>query len=137
MIIVQSGWNLYVLLTWSSIQTKAAEQYLSIVQEPVEQKVDNAIHWINLYAADSAIGFLNTYPLDIVIYPVDSAIQRLNNWGLIANRQFYLKTKLSVLIFYFNNQWPRLGLQSVVPHFPSGTTDKGQAFGFIGYSNNA
>ena len=137
MIIVQSGWNLYVLLTWSSIQTKAAEQYLSIVQEPVEQKVDNAIHRINLYAADSAIGFLNTCPLDIVIYPVDSAIQRLNNWGLIANRQFYLKTKLSVLIFYLNNQWPRLGLQSVVPHFPSGTTDKGQAFGFIGYSNNA
>ena len=32
---------------------------------------------------------------------MDSAIQRLNNWGLIANRQFYLKTKLSVLIYIF------------------------------------
>ena len=40
----------------------------------------------------------------IVIYPVDNAIQRLNYWGLITNHQFYLKTKLSVLIFYFNNQ---------------------------------
>ena len=53
-----------MLLTWSSIQTKAVEQYLSIVQDPVDQKVDNAIQWINLYAVDSAIGFPNTYPLD-------------------------------------------------------------------------
>ena len=27
-------------------------------------KVDNAIHWINLYPLDNAIGFLNIYPLD-------------------------------------------------------------------------
>ena len=31
---------------------------------PVVWKVDNAIHWINLYPVDSAIGFPNTYPLD-------------------------------------------------------------------------
>jgi len=31
---------------------------------PVVQKVDNAIHRINLYPLDSAIGFPNTYPLD-------------------------------------------------------------------------
>ena len=31
---------------------------------PVVQKVDKAIHWINLYPLDSAIGFPNTYPLD-------------------------------------------------------------------------
>ena len=31
---------------------------------PVVQKVDNAIHWINLYPVDSAISFPNTYPLD-------------------------------------------------------------------------
>ena len=30
---------------------------------------------------DSAIGFPNTYPLDSDFYPVDSAIQRLNNPG--------------------------------------------------------
>ena len=30
----------------------------------VVQKVDSAIHWINLYPLDSAIGFPNTYPLD-------------------------------------------------------------------------
>jgi len=56
--------SLYVLLTWFSIQTKAAEQYLSIVLDPVDQKVDNTMHWINLYAVDNAIGFLNTYPLE-------------------------------------------------------------------------
>ena len=64
MIIVQSGWNLYVLLIRSSIQTKAAEQYLSIVLGPVDQKVDNAFHLINLYSLDNAIVSSNTYPLD-------------------------------------------------------------------------
>ena len=42
---------------------------------PVVQKVDSAIHWINLFPLDSAIGFRNTYP-------VDSAIHLLNNWDL-------------------------------------------------------
>ena len=42
---------------------------------PVVQKVDNAIHRINLFPVHSAIGFPNTYPLDSDIYPVDSAIQ--------------------------------------------------------------
>ena len=45
---------------------------------PVVQKVDNAIHRINLYPADSAIGFLNTYPLDSDL----SSGLRLNNLGL-------------------------------------------------------
>ena len=31
---------------------------------PVVQKVDNAIHWINHYPLNSAIGFPNTYPWD-------------------------------------------------------------------------
>ena len=31
---------------------------------PVVQKVDNTIHWINLYPVDSAIGFADAYPLD-------------------------------------------------------------------------
>jgi len=31
---------------------------------PVVQKLDSAIHRINLYPSDSAIGFPNTYPLD-------------------------------------------------------------------------
>ena len=49
------------------------------VRAPVVQKVYNTIYRINHYPVDSAIGFPNTYPL---IYPVDSAIQRLNNLGL-------------------------------------------------------
>ena len=48
---------------------------------PIVQKVCNAIHRINLSPLDSTIGFLNTYHW-IVIYPVGSAIQRLNNLGL-------------------------------------------------------
>ena len=31
---------------------------------PVVQMVDNAIHWINHYLLDNAVGFPNTYPLD-------------------------------------------------------------------------
>ena len=33
------------------------------VQAPVVQRVDSAIHWINLYPVDNPIGFPNTYPL--------------------------------------------------------------------------
>ena len=34
------------------------------VQAPVVQKVDNAIHRINHYPLDIAIGFAITYPVD-------------------------------------------------------------------------
>ena len=34
------------------------------VQAQVVQKADSAIHWINLYPLDSVISFPNTYPLD-------------------------------------------------------------------------
>ena len=40
-------------------------------QAPVVQKIDNAIHWINLYRTDSAINVNNNYILWITIYPVD------------------------------------------------------------------
>ena len=33
-------------------------------QALVVQKVDSAIHWINLYPVDNTIGFPNNYPLD-------------------------------------------------------------------------
>ena len=37
-------------------------------QAPVAQKVDNTIHWINLYRTDSAINVNNNYILWITIY---------------------------------------------------------------------
>jgi len=68
----------------------------SVHLAPVVQRVDSPIQRINLYPLDSAISFTNTYPLDsaigltlirwIVIFPVDSAIQRFNNWGLYFKR---------------------------------------------------
>ena len=33
-------------------------------QAPVVQRLDNAIHRINHYPADSVVCFVNTYPLD-------------------------------------------------------------------------
>ena len=52
-------------------------------QASVVQKLDSAIHRINLYPVNSStIIFPNTNPLDSdSVYPVGSAIQRLNNWG--------------------------------------------------------
>ena len=44
----------------------------------VAQKVDSTIHWI------AQLVFLTLIHW-IVIYPVDSAIQLLNNWGLHYN----------------------------------------------------
>ena len=35
-------------------------------QAPVVQKMNNAIHWINLYPVDKLIDFPNTCPLDCV-----------------------------------------------------------------------
>ena len=45
---------------------------------PVVQKVDNTIHWIAQLVSLTLIR-------GIVIYPVDSTIQLLNNWGLTYN----------------------------------------------------
>ena len=36
----------------------------SLLQARVVRKMDNAIHWINHYPADSVVCFVNTYPLD-------------------------------------------------------------------------
>ena len=47
-------------------------------QATVVLKVDNTIHWIILFPMDKIIGFPN-------IYPKDSAIQLLNDWGYCFN----------------------------------------------------
>ena len=44
-------------------------------QAPVVQTIDSAILRIIHYPLDNSIGFASVYP----IYPVDSAIHRLNN----------------------------------------------------------
>ena len=53
-----------------------------IVTRPdsVVQKVDNAIHWINLYPVHDTIGF----PIHrIGIYPLNTAVQRLKKCGQV------------------------------------------------------
>ena len=51
-------------------------------QAQVVEKVDNAIHGINLYPLDSAICFLNKILIRwIVIYPMESAIHLLKSRG--------------------------------------------------------
>ena len=48
---------------------------------PVVEKVDNVIHWINLYLLNTQLVSLVLIRW-IVIYPWDSAIGRLNSRGL-------------------------------------------------------
>ena len=44
--------------------------------DPVVQTMDSAIHGINHYPTDK-------HQQNQLNYPADSAIQRLNNWGLV------------------------------------------------------
>ena len=50
---------------------------IDLLLAPVVQKVDSAIHRINLYPQDGAIAFPN-------IYPLDTDIHLLNNWGQLC-----------------------------------------------------
>ena len=43
---------------------KELELVFIVVLAPVVQRLDNAIHRINHYPADSVVCFINTYPLD-------------------------------------------------------------------------
>ena len=55
------------------------------LQAPVVQKLDSAIHWINQYPTDKCYG--NHCAIQwIVIYPLDSVIHLLNNWGQAYER---------------------------------------------------
>ena len=51
-----------LLQTWHTKYKMKMSQV--IVQAPVVQKLDNAIHRINHYPADSVVCFVNIYPLD-------------------------------------------------------------------------
>ena len=59
-----AGWDihLYSLISVTCMVVGTTDE--SKLLAPVVQKVDNAIHRINLYPLDSAIVFHNIYPLD-------------------------------------------------------------------------
>ena len=59
------------VMTLSAVKRTKA---VPIDQAPVVQTLDSAIHWITQLV-------LLVFIRWIVIYPVDSAIHRLNNWG--------------------------------------------------------
>ena len=58
---------------------KMSEKGMFPHQAPVVQILDSAIHWITQLV-------LLVFIRWIVIYPVDSAIHRLNNWGLKCSK---------------------------------------------------
>ena len=76
-------------------------------QALVIQKVDNAIHCINHYPVDNAVGIHNTYPHWIVIYPVDCTIEHLINRG--QNCNVNVADKRATALSLFNS---KLGLHT-------------------------
>ena len=72
------SYTLKVLWVWFGIEPFTVSSSFDKDQAPVVQKVDSAIHWITQLVFVILIHW-------IVIHPVDSAIQLLNNWGLLVN----------------------------------------------------
>ena len=68
-------------------------------QALVIQKVDDAIHCINHYPADNAVGIHNTYLHWIVIYPVDCATEHLINRGQNCNVNVVDKRTTALVLF--------------------------------------
>ena len=64
-------------IVWFSFRLRPSGN--SPLQAPVVQMLDSAIHQINHFPADNYVGKQSHYPLEI--YPPDSAINLLNNWG--------------------------------------------------------
>ena len=56
--------NLVLINAGASLNALSINKTLGLFTAPVVRRVDSAIHWINYYPKDSAIGFGNTYPLD-------------------------------------------------------------------------
>ena len=77
------------------------------------KNTDNDIHRINLCPGDSAIGFPVTYPLGSIINPMDSGIQRLNNWALVdgathghlLNNQDMFRSSTNFIFHDYEVQW--------------------------------
>ena len=61
---------------------KQISTIINIFLTPGVQKVDSAIHRINHYPLDSALLVSLILMRWIVIYPVNTTIQLLNNWDL-------------------------------------------------------
>ena len=64
-------------IVWFSFRLRPSGN--SPLQAPVVQMLDSAIHQINHFPADNYVGKQSHYPLEM--YPPDSAINLLNNWG--------------------------------------------------------
>ena len=54
-------------------------------------RLDNAIHWINLYPVNNLILYMNTYPLDSVICP-------LKTWSWMLNSSKRLSSLLVLVV---------------------------------------
>ena len=69
---------IHLLNYWSLINNVISIAFVYIILAPVVQTVDRAIHRIKIYPVDNAIIFVLLMAW-IANYPVDCAIQRLNN----------------------------------------------------------
>ena len=82
--LLNASFNLQVTLAYNAVAPACVHQAW------VVRKVDNTIHWINHYPADSVLYFV-TLIRWIVIDPVDSVIQPSENRALMSNLKYYPK----------------------------------------------
>ena len=71
-----------VAITSAKGMRRVLRQVFYQLLAPAVEKVDNAVHWINIYPVQwiTQLVFLTRIRW-IVIYPTDSAMPGLNNWG--------------------------------------------------------
>ena len=83
-------------------------------QAPVVQKMDNAIHWMNLFRTDSVINVNNNYIFWITIDPVDKQLgpsfselywvvfsRERGNFGASTQLRNIFAISYKIMIFYF------------------------------------
>ena len=75
--------NLVLVDAGASLNALSITATLGLFTAPVVRRVDSAINWINCYPLGIAQLVLVILILWIAIYPVDSAIQLLNNRELV------------------------------------------------------
>ena len=81
----------------SNVSSKTLPSWAQKACTRLLEKVDNTIHRINHYPAEAWLVLLTIIHW-IAIYPVDSVIQPLNNWGAdVQTLNTLLGFKLSVL----------------------------------------
>ena len=80
---IHTGFHHFTRNSQAPVVQKGVDKTIHLA--PVVQKGDSAIHWINNYLVDNAIGLPTTYSQDKHHYSLDSAISFPNTYPMDSN----------------------------------------------------